>query len=100
MPGRVADEVISHLAGLMGANVSVTMEVHAVVQEGVPEKVVRTVTEKLQDVKVPESGVRGVLIPYTTALIAPSRRFRQNLPTGRRSGCRGSNCSSVKLVSA
>ena len=55
--GRIADEVISHLAGLVGAEVSVTLEIAADVNSGVPEKIVRTVTEKLQDVEVQRSRV-------------------------------------------
>jgi hypothetical protein len=43
--GRIADEVISHLSGLVNSNVTVTLEIHADVPGGVPEKVVRTVTE-------------------------------------------------------
>jgi hypothetical protein len=42
---RIADEVIVHLAGLVGSTVTVTLEVEAVVPDGVPDNVVRTVTE-------------------------------------------------------
>lgn len=42
---RVADEVITHLAGLVGAQVKVTLEIEAEVPSGVPEHVVRTVPE-------------------------------------------------------
>ncbi len=54
--GRIADEVISHLAGLVGSRVSVTLEVQADVQEGVPEKVVRTVTENCRTLKFQDQG--------------------------------------------
>jgi hypothetical protein len=54
--GRIADEVISHLAGLMGSGVSVTLEVQAEVQAGVPEKVVRTVTENCRTLKFQNHG--------------------------------------------
>lgn len=54
--GRIADEVISHLAGLVGSRVSVTLEVHAEVQDGVPEKVVRTVTENCRTLKFQSQG--------------------------------------------
>lgn len=54
--GRIADEVISHLAGLVAARVSVTLEVHAEVQDGVPEKVVRTVTENCRTLKFQNQG--------------------------------------------
>ena len=36
--GRIADEVISHLAGLVGSRVDVTLEIHADVPQGIPEK--------------------------------------------------------------
>ena len=44
--GRIADEVISHLAALPSAKVVVTMEIHVTVPDGASESVVRTVTEK------------------------------------------------------
>ena len=40
--GRVADEVISHLVGLVGSSVKVTLEIEATVATGAPENVVRT----------------------------------------------------------
>lgn len=43
--GRIAEEVISHLAGLVGAEVTVTLEIDASIPGGAPEHVVRTVTE-------------------------------------------------------
>ncbi len=43
--GRIADEVISHLSGLVGANVTVTLEIEAEIPNGAPDNVVRTVTE-------------------------------------------------------
>jgi predicted AAA+ superfamily ATPase len=42
---RIADEVIAHLAGLVGASVKVTLEVEVDIPAGAPEHVVRTVTE-------------------------------------------------------
>ena len=42
---QIADEVIAHLAGLVGANVTVTLEIEAEIPDGAPEQVVRTVTE-------------------------------------------------------
>jgi len=49
--GRIADEVISHLVGLVGANVTVTLEIGAEIPTGSPENVVRTVTENCQTLK-------------------------------------------------
>jgi hypothetical protein len=49
--GRVAEEVISHLAGLVGARVKVTLEIEVEVPTGVPEHVVRVVTENSRSLK-------------------------------------------------
>jgi hypothetical protein len=43
--GRIADEVIAHLTGLVGSDVTVTLEIEANIPSGVPDNVVRTVTE-------------------------------------------------------
>jgi predicted AAA+ superfamily ATPase len=48
---RIADEVITHLAGLLGAKVTVTLEIDADVSAGVPDNVVRTVTENSRTLK-------------------------------------------------
>jgi hypothetical protein len=53
---RVADEVISHLVGLVGAKVTVTLEVEAEVPAGAPDHVVRTVTENSQTLKFSSQG--------------------------------------------
>jgi predicted AAA+ superfamily ATPase len=49
--GRIADEVITHLAGLVGSNVSVTLEIQAEIPSGAPDNVVRTVTENSRTLK-------------------------------------------------
>jgi hypothetical protein len=49
--GRVADEVIAHLAGLVGSSVRVTLEIQADVPNGAPDNVVRTVTENSRTLK-------------------------------------------------
>lgn len=54
--GRIADELIAHLAGLMGASVRVTLEIEADVPAGVPEHVVRTVTENGRTLKFGSQG--------------------------------------------
>ena len=54
--GRIADEVISHLSGLVGANVTVTLEVEAEMASGAPEHVVRTVTENCVTLKFGSHG--------------------------------------------
>jgi hypothetical protein len=54
--GRIADEVISHLVGLMGSTVKVTLEIEAEIQGGAPENVVRTVTENSRTLKFTAHG--------------------------------------------
>ena len=53
---RIADEVISHLSGLVGAKVTVTLEIHAEVPSGAPDHVVRTVTENSRTLKFTNQG--------------------------------------------
>ena len=53
---RIADEVISHLSGLVGANVTVTLEIEAKIPDGAPENVVRTVTENSRTLKFKNQG--------------------------------------------
>lgn len=53
---RIAEEVIAHLAALVGAEVDVTLEIHARVPEGVPEHVVRIVTENSRTLKFNTHG--------------------------------------------
>ena len=54
--GRIADEVISHLAGLVGSNVKVTLEIEAEIPSGAPDHVVRTVTENGRTLKFTSQG--------------------------------------------
>jgi hypothetical protein len=49
--GRIADEIISHLVGLVGSNVTVTLEIEAEMPSGAPDHVVRTVTENGRTLK-------------------------------------------------
>jgi predicted AAA+ superfamily ATPase len=53
---RIAEEVISHLAGLVGARVTVTIEVEAEIPDGAPDHVVRTVTENSRTLKFTSHG--------------------------------------------
>jgi hypothetical protein len=53
---RVADEVISHLGGLVGAKVKVTLEIEAQMPDGASEQVVRTVTENGRTLKFTSQG--------------------------------------------
>src|SRR6266403_5712262 len=53
---RIADEVIAHLAGLVGSTVKVTLEIEAKVEAGTPENVVRTVTKNSRTLKFTTHG--------------------------------------------
>ena len=48
--------MIAHLAGLIGASVTVTLEVEAVIPSGAPDNVVRTVTENSRTLKFTSHG--------------------------------------------
>jgi hypothetical protein len=52
----VIEEVAQHLNGLLGARVEITMEIHAELPEGMPEHVVRTVTENCRTLKFTTYG--------------------------------------------
>jgi predicted AAA+ superfamily ATPase len=54
--GRIADEVLSHLSGIVGADVKVTLEIEATVPGGVPDEVVRVVTQNGRDLKFVSLG--------------------------------------------
>ena len=54
--GQIADEVISHLSGLVGAEVTVTLEIDAAIPDGAPENVVRTVTENSRTLRFASHG--------------------------------------------
>ena len=54
--GQIADEVISHLSSLVGAEVRVILEIDAEIPEGAPENVVRTVTENSRTLKFSSHG--------------------------------------------
>ena len=53
---RIADEVIAHLAGLVGARVTVTIEIEAEIPAGAPDHVVRTVTENSRTLRFSSQG--------------------------------------------
>lgn len=48
---QVIEEVVQHLTSLSGADVEVTMEIQAKVSDGVPDDVVRTVTENCRTLR-------------------------------------------------
>ena len=49
--GKIAEEVVQHLAGTLGANVKVTLEIEAEIPEGVTDQTMRTVTENCRTLK-------------------------------------------------
>lgn len=53
---QIADEVIAHLSGLVGAKVTVTLEIEAEIPSGAPDHVVRTVTENSRTLKFSSQG--------------------------------------------
>jgi hypothetical protein len=54
--GRIGDEVVSHLAGLVGSAVKVTLEIEAEIPGGASDQVVRTVTENCRTLKFASQG--------------------------------------------
>ena len=54
--GCIATEVITHLSGLVGADVSVTLEIEARIPDGASDHVVRTVTENCRTLKFSSHG--------------------------------------------
>ncbi|SDR39062.1 Predicted ATPase, AAA+ superfamily [Rhizobiales bacterium GAS113] len=54
--GQIANEVIAHLAGLVGSSVTVTLEISAQIPSGAPDNVVRTVTENSRTLKFNSHG--------------------------------------------
>jgi hypothetical protein len=53
---RLAEEVIQHLTGLMGAEVEITLEIQARLPAGASEKLVRDVTENCRTLKFSDFG--------------------------------------------
>jgi len=54
--GRIAEEVIAHLVGQAGADVTVRLEITADLPQGATEQVVRTVTENGRTLKFDTQG--------------------------------------------
>ena len=52
----ITDAVIAHLVGLLGSSVRVTLEIDAEIPAGVPDNVVRTVTENSRTLKFTSHG--------------------------------------------
>src|SRR5439155_12132881 len=54
--GRIGEEVVQHLAGLVGAEVEVALDISARIPEGVPDHIVRTVTENARTLRFEQAG--------------------------------------------
>jgi hypothetical protein len=54
--GRIADEVIQHLSKLVGADVQVTLEIQAQLQDGASDKTIRDVTENCRTLRFDSFG--------------------------------------------
>jgi hypothetical protein len=53
---KITDEVLTHLVGLLGSSVRVTLEIDAEIPDGVPDNVVRIVTENSRTLKFTSHG--------------------------------------------
>ena len=53
---RIAQEVVQHLSGMAGAEVEVTLEVHADIPDGASPEMVRTITENCQTLRFDPHG--------------------------------------------
>ena len=54
--GRIAEEVVQHLSRLVDSRVEVILEIHADIPYGVPDHIVRTVTENCRTLKFQDHG--------------------------------------------
>ena len=54
--GLIAEEVVSHLEGLVGSKVNLILEIEAEIPDGAPEHVVRTVTENARTLRFKSHG--------------------------------------------
>ncbi len=53
---KIADEIVRHLAGLIGADVTVTLDIDATVDGGFPAEVIRTVSENARTLGFEQQG--------------------------------------------
>ena len=54
--GKIAEEIVQHLALQPGATVEVTLEIRAQMPEGAPDNIVRIVTENARTLKFTAQG--------------------------------------------
>lgn len=73
--GCIADEVIAHLVGLVGSEVSVTLEIEAKILSGASDNVLRTVTENSRTLNFsPGSGFKRSRLFSEPGSSCPSSR--------------------------
>ena len=53
---KIGEEVVQHLLGLLGSEVTVKLDIEARVPEGFPESVVRTVSENCRVLRFDQQG--------------------------------------------
>ena len=53
---QIAQEIVQHLSGLVGAKVEVTLEIQAQIPDGVPDHIVRTVAENCRTLRFTTHG--------------------------------------------
>ncbi len=58
--GRIAEEIVQHLVGLLGTEVEVTLEIHANIPDGAPDNIVRTVTENCRTLRFKTHGFEEI----------------------------------------
>lgn len=58
--GTIAENIIQHLSGLVGAEVAITVEISADIPDGTPDHIVRTVTENCRTLRFTSSGFEEV----------------------------------------
>jgi len=54
--GQIAENIVPHLSSLVGAKVTITIDIQAELPDGAPDNVVRTVTENARTLKFKSSG--------------------------------------------
>jgi len=54
--GRIAEEIITHLSGIEGSQITITLEVESRIPSGAPDAIVRTVTENCNTLKFNSYG--------------------------------------------
>lgn len=52
----IGDEIVKHLQGLVGANVEISIDIQATVPDGVPDDIVRIVTENISTLRFDEGA--------------------------------------------